>query len=366
MEKKYKDMMYSIIVGITFLGLAVFCWLKPAEEFSVTERRKLEQFPEVSISSLISGKFMEEFEEYSLDQFPLRDTFRSIKAWTYKYMLGQRDNQQIYEVDGYISKLDYPLSEKALESAVRKFDYIYENYIEGSQAKVYCAWIPDKNAYLAEENGYPSYDYESMYAYLNQRLDYMTYIDVTDLLSLEDYYYTDIHWRQENLTDIAQRLGSEMGVSLVAEYEEVQLDTDFFGVYYGQLGLPMEPDKITYLNQSIFSECTIINHETEEKILMYDMELATGRDPYEMYLSGSVSVITIENPNATTDKELVIFRDSFGSSIAPLLVEGYSKTTLLDIRYLNQNLIENFVTFENQDVLFLYSTSVLNNEGAFK
>jgi hypothetical protein len=62
----------------------------------------------------------------------------------------------------------------------------------------------------------------------------------------------------------------------------------------------------------------------------------------------------------------VIFRDSFGSSIAPLFAEGYKKITLLDIRYLNQNLIENFVTFENQDVLFLYSTGVINNETAFR
>ena len=99
---------------------------------------------------------------------------------------------------------------------------------------------------------------------------------------------------------------------------------------------------------------------------VYDMEKAVDRDPYEMFLGGSLAVITIDNPNANTDKELVIFRDSFGSSIAPLLVEGYAKITLLDARYLHQNMIGNFVTFDNQDVLFLHSTSVLNNEIAFK
>ena len=98
---------------------------------------------------------------------------------------------------------------------------------------------------------------------------------------------------------------------------------------------------------------------------MYDMEKAVGRDPYEMYLSGSLSVITIENPHATTAKELVIFRDSFGSSLAPLLVEGYAKITILDARYLNEKMIGNFVTFEEQDVLFIHSTGVLNNETAF-
>ena len=85
-----------------------------------------------------------------------------------------------------------------------------------------------------------------------------------------------------------------------------------------------------------------------------------------MFLSGSLSLITIENPNATTDKELVIFRDSFGSSIAPLLVEGYAKVTLVDIRYIASDLVGRFVDFENQDVLFLYSTLVLNNSVTLK
>ena len=85
-----------------------------------------------------------------------------------------------------------------------------------------------------------------------------------------------------------------------------------------------------------------------------------------MFLSGSKSLLTIENPNATTDKELIIFRDSFGSSIAPLLAEGYAKITLVDIRYMSPNMLGNFMEFTDQDVLFLYSTGVLNNSITIK
>ena len=96
------------------------------------------------------------------------------------------------------------------------------------------------------------------------------------------------------------------------------------------------------------------------------MEKAYGKDPYEMFLSGSLSLITIENENAKTDKELVIFRDSFGSSIAPLFVEGYKKITLVDIRYIHPDMLEKYIEFNNQDVLFMYSTSVLNNSETIK
>jgi hypothetical protein len=85
-----------------------------------------------------------------------------------------------------------------------------------------------------------------------------------------------------------------------------------------------------------------------------------------MYLSGSISLLSIDNPNATTDKELIVFRDSFGSSIAPLLASGYSKVTLVDIRYISSFVIGNFVDFGNADILFLYSTLVLNNSEQFR
>ena len=87
---------------------------------------------------------------------------------------------------------------------------------------------------------------------------------------------------------------------------------------------------------------------------------------YEVFLSGSRSLLTIENPNASTDRELIIFRDSFGSSIAPLLVKDYAKVTLVDIRYIQIDVLDRFLTFEGQDVLFLYSTLVLNNSSTIK
>ena len=62
----------------------------------------------------------------------------------------------------------------------------------------------------------------------------------------------------------------------------------------------------------------------------------------------------------------MIFRDSFGSSIAPLLVQSYAKVTLVDIRYMRMEMLQRLIGFENQDVLFLYSTLVLNNPDAFQ
>ena len=90
------------------------------------------------------------------------------------------------------------------------------------------------------------------------------------------------------------------------------------------------------------------------------------RDRYTFFLNGSSSLLTIENKLAKTDKELILFRDSFGSALAPWLVEAYSKITVVDIRYIQPDALNKFITFENADVLFLYSCGVVNNSETLK
>ena len=99
---------------------------------------------------------------------------------------------------------------------------------------------------------------------------------------------------------------------------------------------------------------------------VYDMAKFDGKDMYEGFLSGTQGILRIENPNATTDRELIMVRDSFGSAIAPLLVQGYRSVTLVDIRSVQIDFLDKFIDFHGQDVLFLYSTLVLNNSSTLK
>jgi len=63
----------------------------------------------------------------------------------------------------------------------------------------------------------------------------------------------------------------------------------------------------------------------------------------------------------------VVFRDSFGSSMVPLLIAEYAEIIVVDIRYVSPSLLSKLVRFRsNCDVLFLYSTSVLNSYGVFR
>lgn len=366
MKKNFKSVLQTVLVGAFVLILSVTCWLKPATASSATERRPLAQFPSVTFDSIFNSaegnSFMTQFETYTLDQFPLRDPLRTLKALTAFYVYQLNDNNDYYVSDGVISKMDHIIHPESIEYATGRLQMLYEQKLQDKASNIYLAVIPDKNSFTAPESGHLSLDNEAFIQEIRNKMPYASYIDIAQLLSAEDYYATDTHWRQESIVDVADTLADAMGVTLPDEYTENTLENPFYGVYYGQAAMPVAPDTLKWLTNDTIDGLTAFNHGTQSPNAIYDLTKANGKDPYEIFMSGGKTApITITNPNATSEKELIVFRDSFGSSIAPLLAQGYKTVTLIDLRETMQAAIDLVTDVEGKDVLFLYSTLVLNN-----
>lgn len=366
--KRQTNKITVIAFAAFFALISILCWALPQQDFSESERRALAKYKAPAWNTIANGEFMKSFESYSADQFPFRDGMRGIKAMFNSYAMGRLDNNGIYIADGYAVKMEYPLNEASIEYAAGRFEYIYEKYLKGQNNRIFYSVIPDKGYYLAKKNNYLYLDFGKMVQKLGQGMDnFAEYIDLSGSLDESCYYKTDTHWKQEKLGSAARALLTGMGnPGPLRQHKSISLDAPFYGVYYGQAALPLDADKLSYQIWDGMEECTARNGENGLQMDMYDLEKAAGRDPYEIFLGGSLSLVTIENPDAATDKDLIIFRDSFGSSIAPLLCESYKKITLVDIRYLMPDYLGKFVQFENADILFLYSTLVLNNSEAIK
>lgn len=366
-EKK-KDKMRLILLAAMFFLVALLCWFKSPDDFSVSERRALAQKPAFSVETVLSGEFMSGFESYCLDQFPMRENFRSLKAFAEYGLLQKKDNHKIYVEDGYAAQILYPLNENAVNNALAKFAKIYDANIKASGSKVFVSVIPDKGYFLAKENGYPSLDYKRMFDMVSGGMDYAKYIDITGSLSLSDYYRTDTHWRQENIIPVAKTLRQAMGLSVrgLDSLKEVTAKDDFRGVYYGQSALPLPAEPLNYMTGNAIEHAKVYNFETDRTSGVYDREKLKAKDPYDVFLSGASALLTVTNEEAKTDRELILFRDSFGSSMAPLFIDEYKKITLVDIRYLQSDFLGELVDFHGQDVLFLYGTAMLNDSFSFK
>ena len=369
-HKKIRGIGAGVVLAV-WLAVTVFAWFAPAKEASAAERRPLEQMPTLTWENLLNTDFMKDFESYTLDQFPLRDGFRTLKALFHNYGLLQKDNNGIYIADGFAAKLDHTLNDAAVSGAADRFNRLYETYLKDSDCNIFVSVVPDKGYYLAQSNGYPTLDYGKLFSQVQENMPWAEYIDITVSLSAQDYYFTDTHWRQERLIPVAQKLAQAMGVNLpkLEDFTVSALERPFYGVYYGQAALPMPSETMYILNSDVLDGCVVSGYDTMGRpttMQVYNDSDLQSADLYDIFLSGVEGYLTVENPAAETDRELVIFRDSFGSSLAPLLVSSYAKITLVDIRYMQMNMLQRLMEFDNQDVLFLYSTLVLNNPDAFQ
>ena len=380
MSKKIRAIGAALVVGLWVI-LTGFTWFSPNQVYSFTERSYLDKFPELSVENILEkgdNSFMSEFNSYTLDQFPLRDAFRQLKAMFHLYALNQSDNNDKYIHDGYIAEMAL-LNEEVFQKNLASIQRIYEKYLKDAQGcNVYMAVIPDKNYYLAEPSKHLSLDYGKLFADVQANAPWATHISLLDKLELSDFYRTDTHWQQEELLDVAQKIANAMGVEgpKAEDFTLQKLEDTFYGVYYGQIALPVAGEDMFLLRSDVLDNCLVSYDGAEAVKGVYDWDRSKvelvdkGNDKYEVYgdmyevfLSKESGKIVIENPSATTDKELVVFRDSFGRSLIPLLVQDYAKVTVLDTRWLagGTYMLQNHIQFENQDVLFLYSALVLNS-----
>ena len=378
MTNKIRGIGVGILAAIWLL-LAGFSWFGADTEFSDTERRPLAQMPELNAQSINDRSFMTKFEEYTLDQFPLRETFRQAKALFHFYGLMQSDKEGLYVQDGYLADMEYEMNASGLEIAQELFGKINTELLAGKTDNIYLSIIPDKNYYLAEDAGRMRLDISHMEQTLQQAMPWAHYIDIKSTLTKDNYYRTDTHWRQESIIPTAAALCNAMGAKapVAEQFRVTELDRPFYGVYYGQVAMPVSPDPLRILESDVLSACTVTSFSTGNPLTIgfyneEDLHSPDMKDPYNVFLYGfDETFVIIENPNATTDRELLLFRDSFGCSMAPLLVENYARVTVVDLRTTNFRILSNmermgYLNLQDADVLFLFSSLVLNNPTSFR
>lgn len=362
MNDRIKDIVVTISFLFVIIVILIANLIKADTEISLTERRRLQEFPKFSINELLTGNFFEKFEKYSMDQFVRREALRSLKTNIEMKVLKKQDSNNIYEYDQKLIEQIYPLNEKSIMNITNKMNEIYQSYFDETN-EIYYIIVPDKNYFV--NNNHLKLDYTKLQNTMINNLEWAEYINIFDCLDLSCYYATDSHWKQERLQKVAHKISANMNLKLHEDYEEKKI-VDFKGVYSGQFPISTETDEIRILTNEVIENCTVYNYETNTTTKIYDLGKKNSSDKYDIYLSGAVPILKIENPNGILNKELIVFRDSYGSSLVPLLVEEYQNVTVIDTRYVSPKILDKYVEFENKDILFIYSTLLINNSISLK
>ncbi len=384
MNDKIKHIVITSVFAVFMTFFVVLCacrLINPAAE-SESERRPLAQLPtDVTWNSIVNTSGEEastiaQFQDFTVDQFPFRDFFRTLKAKFAMNVLHMNENNGYAMKDDsiVIVKKEYTEEERAaLTQHLARIQAVYEKMIADKTDRVFLSVVPDKNYYFSEQYGYPAPDYDALIAQVKETLSDLQYVDLFDQLELSDYYKTDWHWNQACLDQVMATLGEAMNFSdrISGDYQTEILE-GFHGGYFDQSGLSPDPEQLTYLTNKVLESCTVYEYATGNTTglyfpdIFYNTENYTKKVDYDFFLNGRCGVQRIDNPLATTDKELVVFRDSYGASLLPLMAEGYKTIYSIDLRDTMSATLSSLIDFEGKDVLFLFSTTVLVGEEAFK
>ena len=172
----------------------------------------------------------------------------------------------------------------------------------------YFSLIPDKT-YFADAK--EKIDHKEMVELIKANTSVGEYIEISDILSLDDYYKTDAHWKQENLIPIAKRLGEVMGFSVDESSFEKNEVKEYYGMYKNLWEEDIESEMLTYLENQHIKNAVVENFEKPEFKKVYDKDLLKSKTPYDVFLSVPTPFMVIENVLCEDDRDLIIFRDSF-------------------------------------------------------
>jgi hypothetical protein len=354
---------YSIFISALFclflVGFGVAHLILPDRTFSQQENRYLSQFKAPTLSTVRSGKFMESFEDYVVDQFPLRDQWIQLKALVER-ALGKEENNQVYlGTDGQTLFAQFTAaSDDALEERVGYVNQLAENV----DAPVWFALIPDKSYVWADR--LPQYaplvdDGSTLDKAAALCGDKVSWINLKDAVSGDDAFYrTDHHWSTFGAYQGYVALASGMNESAtILDYDPTLVSDSFYGTTYSSAGAGwVEPDEMyTWVPEGSI-EVTRYPEGSPVAGSLYDLSKLEEKDKYSMFLGGNQPLCVIRNTQAQGGKLLVI-RDSYCDSLAPFLALNYEEVHLYDLRYNNLSVADYVAENGIDQVLVLYSAS---------
>lgn len=319
----------AILFYVFLAGFGILHILLPDRTFSPVENRNLRQKPEFSWSNLADGSYTADLETYLSDQFPLRDGWIGLKT-RYEYLLGKREFHDVYLCgDRLISKVtDDSRSEQNL-------DYV-RRLAEKTEIPVYLGLIPTAAEIWKDKLPEGAYSFDQA-AYLDKAKETgAIWTDIGGTLAEhageEVFYRTDHHWTSLGayygytaLMETARETSMPLGTAESAS-------ENFLGTLYSTSGVHwLQPDRIDrYVSGEGVTVENVIEGETHG---LYVDSFLREKDQYASFLGGNMPLYIVRNENATSDKKLLVVRDSYSDSLAPFLCQTFSEVHLLDLRY---------------------------------
>lgn len=355
----------AVVFLIFIYGMALWFLFSPKTDYSSSEKRYLQKFPDANVEKVLSGEFGSEFETFFADQFPQRNTWVGINAYT-TLAEGNNGASGVYNCkNGYL--INKPVS---TDNNLDKNVGAVVDFAKTIDAPTTVMLVPS-TGYIADDvlpTFHDKYNDDEDISKISSTLskDKIGFVDLRERFKSEYkngsqlYYKTDHHWTTKGAYTGYQELCKALGITPIDD-STLKKDSypDFYGTTYSSSGFWLTPpDNIEIWSNPKNSDKNISVKITEGANVktsgsMYFTDHLKEDDKYPVFIDGNHALTEITNTNAKNGTILLI-KDSFSHSLAPFLAENYSKVVLVDLRYYKESVSQLVSTYNPEQVVVLY------------
>lgn len=323
------------------------------------------QKPKVTWKRILSGQYMEEYEEYRSESAVGKKGFRAVKS-SLETAFGKRESNGVYRGKAHqlFEKIE-PMDEKAVAKnaeAINEFDAAHYNI------PTYVMLVPDA-ANIQSDNlpaAAVTEDQSAQFQKVKKMLDAgVTWVDTESVLKEHKdekiYYDTDEHWTTLGASYGYEALASSMDLdaSEALKLKSYVVNNNFNGSLSEKSGYESAyTESISiYSAKNVKDNTSLImtnadNSDTSASL--YDSAALKKGDKYALYPGADVSLLDIET-TVDNSKRLLLVKDSFANCLLPFLAPHFREIVVIDPELYEGSVSELMQSKKFTHILFLYS-----------
>lgn len=373
--KQFANIFFVITFILGFFAVLPITLLETHSTSSFYENRTLASAPSITIDGLMDGQYFDDLEKSFSDHFALRNQFLKLNT-IFNLSLGRPvvndivvNSDILLDFYGYLSwDTEYT---NTLAEEIGKSYIALNHEIENYGGYFYYLGIPLQSTYF--HSHYPNY-MDSRLWHMNAnsqalskvfQQNNLSFINMSEIYKSmgnpqELYLKTDHHYSYHGAfiayTELMNRINEDTGLKLsVLTYDDLIFSTlpnNYLGSSDKKIyGLWEDDDKleIAFLKSPL--DFTRMDNNSLVDSTLYclpddDHETIS----YSIYMGGDIAETVIET-NRTELPNVLVFGDSFTNPIETLIWASFNETRYLDLRYYNEQSINNYINQYKPDIV---------------
>lgn len=365
--KEFRKKISAVFIIILLAFMLLYTLFREKGEISFQENRSLAQFPQFSISEIISGKFTLRLMDFFSDQIAGRSKFMKIYADISAGNVESKVNGVFVSDDmllnGNINTSDISDSvAESINSFAEKYNSSFYFIAVPSSDGIYSNLLPE---YIPSD--FQSEQIQNFYDKLNPEIRKINAFNILKNFSDDYIYYrTDTKWTAYGAYCVYRTAIQKLGFIPVA-YDKFTIEhvtSEFKGNLYNKtlFDIPKNDFIDIYYSESInIQSITAYNDNLSESMrVLYDKSFLNSEYMYDIYLGENVPALKIKT-GVNNNKKLMVIKDNYADCLIPFFTQHYSEITVISVDYPDFNFTDYFNINSYEQIIFVCGVENLLN-----